>query len=648
MTNIDTVPLIPRRILFGNPSRVAPSLSRDGKWLSWLAPRDGVLNIWLAPVGEIDAARPLTAETARPIAFHTFARTNQHVLYFKDNAGDENFHLWCADFEGNTRDLTPYGDVTVRWYGVHFDNPTQVAIGINDRDARWHDLYVIDIETGERRRLHENASEISNFILDTKLGLRLATRTRPQQGGHVLLKWNGRQFEQIAAVDMEDDLGTHALHFNVTGDAWYQLTTVGRETSVLERVEWTTGHRAVIAEHPHADISHVQADPRTREVTAAAATYIRDSWIGVDPTTAGDIAFLEKFLAADIYVSGTSGDANLWLVMTTRADSPVVYYLFERPTRTVRKLFAARPELDGAKLAPMQGLIIKSRDGLDMVSYLTLPASETAERPARPLPMVLLVHGGPMARDSYGYNPQHQWLANRGYAVLSVNYRGSTGLGKSFLNAAIREWAGRMHDDLIDAVEWAIAEGIADRSKVAIMGGSYGGYATLVGLTFTPDVFCCGVDIVGPSNLETLLATIPPYWAAFFDQLARRVGDPRTEEGRKLLAERSPVHRAGAIVRPLLIGQGANDPRVKQAESDQIVAAMQAKDLPVTYVLYPDEGHGFARPENRLSFNAITEAFLARHLGGRLEPVGNDFDGASLDVKAGADLLADLGIPSRS
>jgi dipeptidyl aminopeptidase/acylaminoacyl peptidase len=270
-----------------------------------------------------------------------------------------------------------------------------------------------------------------------------------------------------------------------------------------------------------------------------------------------------------------------------------------------------------------------------LVSYLTLPA-ESSRTPSAPLPMVLAVHGGPWARDAYGYDPEHQWLANRGYAVLSVNFRASTGFGKAFLNAGDLEWGRKMHDDLIDAVNWAVKSGIADPARIAIMGGSYGGYATLVGLTFTPEAFCCGVDIVGPSNLETLLATIPPYWAAFFENLARRVGDPRTEPGRALLRERSPVHFADRIVKPLLIGQGANDPRVKQAEADQIIAAMHAKRLPVTYVLYPEEGHGFAEPENRISFYAIAELFLAAHLGGRSEPIGKDIDGAKFEVPTGA------------
>jgi dipeptidyl aminopeptidase/acylaminoacyl peptidase len=282
---------------------------------------------------------------------------------------------------------------------------------------------------------------------------------------------------------------------------------------------------------------------------------------------------------------------------------------------------------------------------LELVSYLTLPVESDPDEDGRPreaLPMVLFVHGGPWGRDYWGFQEFPQWLANRGYAVLSVNFRGSTGMGKAFVNAGDLQWGAKMHDDLIDAVEWAVAEGIADRSRVAIMGGSYGGYATLVGLTFTPETFACGVDIVGPSNLFTLIESLPPYWQPEIELFAMRVGDTRTESGRKLLIERSPLTHVDRIQKPLLIGQGANDPRVKQQESDQIVAAMQSKGIPVTYALFPDEGHGFARPENNLAFNALTEAFLGECLGGRVEPIGEDLAGSSLVVPNGADQIEGL------
>jgi dipeptidyl aminopeptidase/acylaminoacyl peptidase len=335
----------------------------------------------------------------------------------------------------------------------------------------------------------------------------------------------------------------------------------------------------------------------------------------------------------------------VWTVATDDALAPATSYLYDRKATKLTKLFDQRPALAKSPLVPMQSLELKARDGLTLVSYLSLPPGSDKNgdgRPDAPVPLVLNVHGGPWARDYYGFDNEHQWLANRGYAVLSVNYRGSTGFGKGFINASNKEWAGKMHDDLLDAVNWAITEKIALADKVAIYGGSYGGYATLVGVTFTPDTFACGVDIVGPSNLQTLLSSIPPYWKSFFEEFAVRVGDPRTEEGKKLLAERSPLSRVEAIKKPLLIAQGANDPRVKQAEADQIVKAMKDKKLPVTYVLYPEEGHGFARPTNRVSFYAIAEGFLSQCLGGRYEPIGNDFKGANLKVLEGAEHVPGL------
>lgn len=338
-------------------------------------------------------------------------------------------------------------------------------------------------------------------------------------------------------------------------------------------------------------------------------------------------------------------DDRFWLVTYAMDDGPARYYRFDRQRQQADFLFTDRQALEEQPLAKMQPTIIQSRDGLKLVSYYTLPLRSDSDgdgRPDRPLPMVLLVHGGPWARDEWGYKPLHQWLANRGYAVLSVNFRGSTGFGKEFVNAGDLEWGGKMHDDLIDGVNWAVEEGIADPERVAIFGGSYGGYATLVGLTHTPETFACGVDIVGSSNLKTLVESIPPYWQSMIEVFANRMGDHRTEEGRALLRERSPLTYADRIRRPLLIAQGANDPRVKRAESDQIVQAMQEKAIPVTYVLYTDEGHGFARPENSLSFSAITEAFLANVLGGRYEPIGSDFEGASFTVLTGVEEIPSL------
>lgn len=537
--------------------------------------------------------------------------------------------------QGTTRDLTPLAGVTAHIHDLVLDHPGAAAIAINDRDKAWHDVYRIDICTGRRELIVENTQELASIVLDRQLRPRLATKSRPE-GGSSVFRFDGTALEQIRVVDHEDDLTTSVNGFTRDGKTLYIISSVGRDKAALLAMDWETGTEKVLAEHPKADISRILSNPETDMVEAAGAEHLKIDWIPLNERIADDLKLLHGLLPGNVDIADRTQDDTRWIVVSSAAESPSTYHLYERDKGTVSELFSARPELKSYRLAPMHSQVIPARDGLGLVSYVTLPEEGETLAPKAPLPMVLLVHGGPWARDAYGYNSYHQWLANRGYAVLSVNFRGSVGFGKAFVNAGDLQWGRKMHDDLLDAVEWAIKQGTADRHRIAIMGGSYGGYATLAGLTFTPDVFCCGVDIVGPSNLETLLATVPPYWAAFFENLARRVGDPRTEDGRALLRERSPLHSSDKIVKPLLIGQGANDPRVKQAEADQIIEAMRAKTLPVTYVLYPQEGHGFAVPENGLSFNAIAETFLAAHLGGRCEPFGDDFHDSEFEVREGA------------
>jgi dipeptidyl aminopeptidase/acylaminoacyl peptidase len=636
MQNSSAAGLIPRKKLFGNPTRAQARVSPDGQWLSWLAPKDGVLNIWIAPVGDLAAARVITDDRKRGIRFHGWAWNSAHVFYLQDEGGTEEWRVYAVPIPGGKAlDLTPLAGVTAYVHALSPDQPGVAAIAINDRDKAWHDLYRVDIATGEREVILENREQFSSIVLDRQLRPRLATKTRAAEGGSEIFRIEGGRQEPIGVVEHEDDLTTRFRSFSRDGGTIYVISSIGRDRAALIARDWQTGVEEVLAEHPKADISSVITNPATGVAEAAAAEHLDRDWIPLNEAMAADLKHLHGLLPGDIDIVDRTLDDSRWIVLASAAEQPGTYHLYERGKGTVSELFSTRPELEAYRLAPMRGTVVRARDGLELVSYLTLPAGKSREL-AAPLPMVLLVHGGPWARDSYGYDSSHQWLANRGYAVLSVNFRGSTGFGKAFLNAGDLQWGRKMHDDLLDAVAWAIAQGIADPKRVAIMGGSYGGYATLAGLAFTPQVFCCGVDIVGPSNLETLLATVPPYWAAFFENLARRVGDPRTEDGRALLKERSPLHAAASITKPLLIGQGANDPRVKQAEADQIIEAMRAKGLPVTYVLYPHEGHGFAVPENSQSFNAIAEMFLAAHLGGACEPVGEDFKGAEFDVRAGA------------
>ncbi len=638
-----TPELISRKVLFGNPDKASPRVSPDGRRLAFLADVRGVLNVWVGPLDDPASAKPVTDDKFRGIRHYFWAQTNAHVVYLQDRAGDENWRVYVVDLDsGETRDLTPFEGVQARIEEVSPRFPDEIIISLNDRKPELHDLYRVNIRTGERTLIYENEGLVG-FNLDEDYNLRIGMAMQPD-GSADFLKRAGDAWEPYIHVDADDTLTTGPAGFDKLGKTLYMLDSRERDTAALVQIDLESGERRLLLEDAQADISDYMRHPTERHMQAAAVTYDRKCWLVLDESVAGDLDKLGGVCDGDMEVVDRSLDDKHWIVAYIRDDGPISYYHYDRTADAVRFLFTNRSALESATLAKMHPVIISSRDGMKLVNYLSLPPHlDKGGKPAEPLPMVLLVHGGPWYRDEWGYNAEHQWLANRGYAVLSVNFRGSTGLGKSFINAANKEWGAKMHDDLLDAVNWAVETGIAQRDKVAIMGGSYGGYAVLVGLTFTPDVFACGVDIVGVSNLVTLLESIPDYWKPMLDLFTTRVGDHRTDEGKAFLTSRSPLSQVDRIARPLLIGQGANDPRVKQAESDQIVTAMREKNIPVTYVLYPDEGHGFARPENTMSFNAIAEAFLAKHLGGRYEEAGGDFEGASLEVKTGAEGVPGLG-----
>jgi len=636
--------LIPRKVIFGNPEKSTPLISPDGSMIAFSAPLNGVMNVWVAPSNNLGAARPVTKDSVRPIRIYQWALNGTHLLYQQDQGGDENFHLFSVDISKNTtKDLTPYPKTRAEIIGTTYKRPNEVLVGMNNRDERWHDAWVIDVATGEAKLAQKNDG-FSGFTADNNLTVRLGAKPTPD-GGQEILKLDGGQWNPFTRIPGDDALTTEPLFFGDNDKSIFMLDSRGRDKGALTAVNIDTGAASIVGQSQKSDVSGIIADQVTNKVLAYAAEYERTEWTALDPALNADFAFLRQQIPGEWNLVSQSKDNNLWTLRVDNVVEPVKFVLYNRKERALTTLFTARPSLVGAPLSNMHARVIRSRDGLNLVSYLTLPKGTDADNngvPDKPLPMVLNVHGGPWGRDSFGYDPEHQWLANRGYAVLSVNFRASTGFGKAFVNAGDREWAGKMHNDLLDSVNWAVSGGIAQKDKVAIYGGSYGGYSTLVGVTFTPTAFACGVDIVGPSNLNTLLSSIPPYWTSLLDTFKRRVGDPTTPQGQALLKERSPLFRAGDIQRPLLIAQGANDPRVKQAEADQIVQAMKLKSLPVTYVLYPDEGHGFARPENRLSFYAISEAFLSQCLGGKFQPVGSDFQGSSLKVPEGREHVPGL------
>lgn len=629
------VPLIARDKLFGNPQKAQGRLSPDGKWLSWIAPSDGVLNIWVAPASDPADARVLTQEKKRPIRQHFWAPDSAMILFINDEGGNEDFLLFgVKPTGGETVKLTPFEKTTVQIVGTSHRVKDRILVGLNNRDQRWHDVHALDLATGKLTLVQQNDG-YAGFIADEELALRVAIRPNAQGGQDYFRIVDGKIADTpFVTHGLDDSQTTQPFGFSADGKTLYWVDARGRDTAAAFAMDFATGEMKLLSEDPRADVNNVLTHPTTGAVQAVGVDYLKQEWTVLDPALKADVALLDERLGNWSLASRTDAD-DKWVVATDNSTAPSATWLYDRKARSLTKLFDSRPELVGAPLAEMRPVELKTRDGKTMVSYLTLPPGMGA-RPARPLPMVLLVHGGPWARDVYGYDGTAQFLANRGYAVLQPNFRGSTGFGKGFTNAGNGEWGAKMHDDLLDAMDWAVKEGVADKDKVAIMGGSYGGYATLAGLTFTPEVFACGVDIVGPSNLTTLLSTVPPYWESFRKQLIQRMGDPDTEEGRKWLKERSPLTYADRIVRPLLIGQGANDPRVKQAESDQIVAAMEAKNIPVTYVLFPDEGHGFARPVNNIAFMAVAENFLAKCIGGRAEPIGGTVAASSAKVPHGA------------
>lgn len=608
-------PLIPRDILFGNPEKTSPRLSPDGKYLAYLAPDEhNVLQVWLRTVGQQDD-RQLTADKKRGIRIFFWTYSGEQLIYLQDADGDENWHLYLVNIQSRiVRDLTPFQGVNAQVLNLDPNFPHEILVGLNLNNPQVFDVYRINLKNGAVEFETQNPGNIVSWTADADFQIRAATATTADGGYDLLFRETTAQTWEVLRHWGPDDQGDAVL-FSEDNQTLYLLGSHDTNAQCLFALDLASRQEIVVAQDSDYDISRLVIHPTKRLIQAVSFYKDKQEWKLLDPNIAEDFEAIARIRPGEFsIISRDLADQN-WLLAFMTDDGPVYYYAYNRESKTSTLLFSNQPKLEGLQLAAMTPISYSARDGLMIHAYLTKPVGLQT-----PVPAVLLVHGGPWARDVWGYNSQAQWLANRGYAVLQVNFRGSTGYGKAFLNAGNREWAAKMHDDLIDAVNWLVEQGIAEQDRIAIMGGSYGGYATLVGLTFTPDVFACGVDIVGPSNLVTLIQTIPPYWEPLKAMFSHRVGNLATEE--EFLKSRSPLFFVDRIQKPLLIGQGANDPRVKESESEQIVGAMQKAGKPVEYVLYPDEGHGFARPENRLHFYAIAEEFLAKYLGGRCEPVG--------------------------
>ena len=610
--------LIPRRVLFGNPERVLPRISPDGTRLAWIAPHEGVLNVWVAPVGDdgVDwaAARVVTDDTDRGIRVYAWAHDGRHVLYLQDSGGDENWRLHDVNLSTmQRRDLTPFEGVRTELIAVEKKFPTEILVGLNRDNPELHDVYRLNLIDGELVKEEENPGFI-DWVADTQLVVRAGIAPQPD-GGIVLMvrDGHGQEWRPLLTVPAEDAMTSGPIAFSEDGLSMLALSSVGADTGGLVRIDVATGDTQLLARDPETDVTGVRLDPDTREPQIVMFEKDRVEYQVLDRALDADLTAIRALNPGDPVFADADDADETWLVAFSNDTSAASYYSYDRRTRRGSFLLNTRPELGQYELAPMEPVTFTARDGLTIHGYATFPPGA----PRTGLPTVLLVHGGPWARDSWGFDAEAQWLANRGYLAVQVNFRGSTGYGKAFVNAGNREWGGKMQDDLTDAVGYLLGQGWADPARVAIFGGSYGGYASLAGAAFTPDLFCCAVDIVGPSNLKTLIETIPPYWAPMIAQFHTRVGDP--DKDAEFLRSRSPLARARDIRIPLLIAQGANDPRVKQAESEQIVTALTEAGIEHEYILFPDEGHGFAKPENRLRFYAAAERFLARYLGGRAE-----------------------------
>jgi dipeptidyl aminopeptidase/acylaminoacyl peptidase len=635
------------------PSRYAvPLLSPDGRLLSFMAPVDGALNLWVGPAASPDSARPLTHERGRGLqpwdvsgrVLYRWNASGTHLLYPRDTNGNEQWQLYSLDVRnGQEKSLTSLKSGSVRVIEMSAGHANQALIGINDRDPRRFDPWLLDIETGKLERLEQN-DRFAGYYADHELRLRLAIAV-DSTGSYEIYRHNhAGAWEKFYEVPMEETAQSRAIGTDGSNREFFAYDSHGRNTAAVIARDLESGRVRVLAEDPKSDVQDVLQHPVTHAVQAYAACFTRLEWHALDSAVAPDLAALAHAGHGDFHVESRAQDDRRWLVKFSRDDGPDTYYLYERPAKRLTRLFSTRPELETGGWARTHPVVIRSRDGFDLVSYYTLPVASDPDgdgRPDAPLPMVMIVHGGPGdERAEFGFFPLIQWLNNRGYAVFNVNFRGSPGFGKKFVNAEQLEWGGRMNDDLVDQARWAAEQGIAKRDGIALLGGSYGGYATLCGLTFSPDVFACGIDVVGPADLETFMSTIPPTWS--LDHFAKRVGDPRTAEGRAHLRARSPIHFVDKVTKPILIAQGSNDARVPQAQSDRMAHALDSLGVAVTYLVYPDEGHGFLRAANSRAFYAITDAFLARCLGGRAAPLSDQLDSSSVRVPVGAGRIPGL------
>lgn len=618
-------PLIERELFFSDPDISGAQLSPDGQFIAFQRPLDGIVNVWVKGIDEpMAAARPVTADTQSPIMFYFWSADGRYILYGQDTGGNENFRLYAVEPEAtrNTeiaaRDLTPMENVTAVLYAVPKTTPNQIIIGLNDRDPRIHDVYRLDLTTGDRTLLVQNDGTIANWITDLKGNIRLAYRQSLANGQEILKVEENGSLTPIYRCSLEETCGL--LRFHPNGQQVYLQTNRGVDLTQLELLDVSTGETKLVETDPEQQVDFGGAlfSPATDELVATSYVGDRNRIYPKSDEWSADLRFLQQQLPnAELSVDSVTSSGQLALVSVQSDVNPGAMYLFDRSAQTIEKLYDAWPALPSEHLATTTPVRYSARDGVEIPAYLTLPKGISPQN----LPVIVFPHGGPWGRDRWGYSPVAQFFANRGYAVLQPNFRGSAGYGKAFLNAGNQQWGtGVMQHDVTDGVQYLIDAGIADPERVGIMGFSYGGYATLAGLAFTPERYAAGASIVGPSSLITLMENIPPYWIPIQDSMSLRVGDPNNPDDYQRLKAQSPLFSVENIQAPLLVVQGANDPRVLQQESDQIVTALRDLGQPVEYLVAPDEGHGFRKEINALAMTAALERFFAEHLGGRYQP----------------------------
>lgn len=623
-------PLIDRELLFGNPEIAGAQISPDGKFIAFMKPYKDTRNVWVKRTDEpFEKAKLITNRTDRPIPSFFWSRDGKFILFVQDKGGDENFNVYAvnpndAPVAGSdvpaARNLTEsQKKVRAVIYAVPKSEPDAIYVGLNDRDAAWHDLYKVKISTGERALIAKNTDRIGGWLFDNNDKARLATRTTEQGDTEILRVDDGGKFTKVYSCGIFESCAP--IHFHKDNTRVYMMTNKGddRDLIQLSLFDPATGKEELVESDPlkRVDFGDAAFSNVSNELLFTAYEDDKNRLYWKDKSLEADYNLIKKKLGGDKEISfdSTTSDEQIWLISANSDIEPGSKLLFDRKTKKLTPLYTSREKLPREALSPMIPIRYKSSDGLEIPAYLTLPKGVEPKN----LPVVIFPHGGPWGRDSWGYNSFAQFFANRGYAVLTPNFRASTGYGKKFLNAGNNQWGDKMQDDLTWGVKYLVAQGIADPKRIGIMGGSYGGYATLAGVTFTPDLYSAAVAYVAPSNLMTLLETIPPYWEAIRTTFYKRMGDPNTPEGKAQLLRQSPLNSADKIKTPLMVVQGANDPRVNIREANQIVVALRDRNYPVEYIVAPDEGHGFARPVNNMAMIAAAEKFLAKHLGGRYQ-----------------------------